>query len=86
MTDDSCHRDDKSGDTSEPKGAPDVCKSVDLQCLGDKGVIGAGVYCKDPIERMAKHCVRWTDGIEPSEFLAPPLLAIVRVHEGRLPG
>ncbi|MGJ7529824.1 zinc ribbon domain-containing protein [Variovorax sp. GB1P17] len=38
------------------------CASQDLQCRGDKGAIAAGVYCKDQIERLAKHSMRWTDG------------------------
>jgi ribosomal protein L40E len=64
----SSNHSDGPGNTSEPKAAPEVCKSDDLQCLGDKGVVGAGVYCKDSIERMAKHSVRWTDGTFEMKF------------------
>ncbi|WP_234775206.1 zinc ribbon domain-containing protein [Paraburkholderia tropica] len=46
----------------------DTCKKDDLQCLGDKGVVGAGVYCKSPIESMAKHDVKWTDGTFEMKF------------------
>ena len=38
-----------------------ACANDDLQCLGDKGVIAAGVYCEDQVERLAKHSVKWTD-------------------------
>ena len=44
------------------------CAKDDLQCLGDKAVIAAGVYCKDPIERLAKHSVRWTDTMLEKKF------------------
>lgn len=45
-----------------------ACKSDDLQCLGDKGVVAAGVYCKDDVERLATHSVRWTDGTFEMKF------------------
>ncbi|OIQ78754.1 hypothetical protein GALL_395360 [mine drainage metagenome] len=38
------------------------CKQDDLQCRGDQGVVAASVYCKDPIESLAAHDVKWTDG------------------------
>lgn len=41
------------------------CKK-DLQCWGDKGVGTAGVYCRDQIEKLATHSMRWTD-----RFLEP---------------
>jgi len=44
------------------KSAEEACQKDDLSCLGDKGVVGAGVYCKDPVERLAKYSVKWTDG------------------------
>lgn len=34
----------------------------DLQCMGDKYTVAAGVYCKDPIVRLGKYSARWTDG------------------------
>lgn len=46
----------------ESKPAAQECAKDDLQCKGDKAVVSASVYCKDPIERLALHSVRWTDG------------------------
>lgn len=34
----------------------------DLQCMGDKYTVAAGVYCKDPIARLGQYSARWTDG------------------------
>ena len=44
------------------------CAKDDLQCLGDKGDIAAGIYCKDPVERLATHSVKWTDGTFEMKF------------------
>lgn len=55
-------------DQSNSKKEPDKCAKDDLQCLGDKAVVAAGIYCKDPIERLAKHSVRWTDGTFETKF------------------
>jgi hypothetical protein len=55
-------------DKSEPKTEAEACKKDDLQCLGDKGIVGASVYCKNQIERMATHSVRWTDGTFEMKF------------------
>ncbi|KWN80834.1 hypothetical protein WM24_23650 [Burkholderia ubonensis] len=49
-----------SAKTGKPES--DVCKKDDIQCLGDKGIVAASVYCKDQVERLAAHSVRWTDG------------------------
>jgi len=59
-----------SGGNKSNKAEPAVaeCAKDDLQCLGDKAVVAAGVYCKDPIERLAKHSVRWTDGTFETKF------------------
>lgn len=46
----------------------EACKKDDLQCLGDKGVVGAGVYCKEPVEHLAAHSVKWTDGTFETKF------------------
>lgn len=43
------------------------CKS-DLQCWGDRATIGAGVYCREHIERLAKYSSRWTDGTFEQKF------------------
>ena len=40
----------------------------DLQCAGDKYIAAASVYCKDPIERSARHAVRWTDAALETKF------------------
>ncbi|MGF6664984.1 hypothetical protein QF000_006652 [Paraburkholderia atlantica] len=52
----------------KPAAVEQACKSDDLQCLGDKGVVAAGVYCKDKVERLATHSVRWTDGTFDTKF------------------
>ena len=44
-----------------------VCRK-DLQCWGTKGIIGAGLYCKDAIERLAAHSVKWKDGTFDTKF------------------
>lgn len=56
-------------DDGKSKPAPSVaatkaasCAPTDLVCVGDANVVSASVYCKDPVERLAKHSVRWTDG------------------------
>ena len=43
-------------DTSHPN-TDAVCGS-DLQCAGDRAVVGAGVKCREPVERLASHSVR----------------------------
>lgn len=43
------------------KGRKDEACRNDLQCWGEKGISTAHVYCKDPVERMAAHSVKWTD-------------------------
>lgn len=45
-----------------------ACAADDLQCLGDRGSMAAGVYCKDEIERRARHSVKWTDGMLEPKF------------------
>lgn len=44
------------------------CDETDLQCLGDKGSVAAGVYCKRPVEMLAQYSVRWTDGMLDLKF------------------
>ncbi|MDC7831626.1 hypothetical protein [Pseudomonas benzopyrenica] len=44
-----------------------TCKA-DLQCWGDKNSVGASVYCKDPVSRLAKYSFRWTDGTFETKF------------------
>jgi hypothetical protein len=47
---------------------PATCGPADLQCLGDKGTIAAGVYCADQVEKLAKHSAKWTDGMLEPKF------------------
>ncbi|MES2614684.1 MAG: zinc ribbon domain-containing protein [Bdellovibrionota bacterium] len=56
---------DNKKETAQP---PSECQKTDLQCLGDRAVVAAGVYCKDPVERMAKQSVRWVDGTFETKF------------------
>jgi hypothetical protein len=44
------------------KPADAACAKDDLSCLGNKGVVGAGVYCAREVEKLATHDVKWTDG------------------------
>ena len=38
----------------------------DLQCLGNKHVLAAGVWCQEPVESLAKYDHKWIDGaLEP---------------------
>ncbi len=54
--------------SEDTKPAKAECAKDDLQCNGDQAVVAAGVYCKDPVERLAKHSVRWTDGTFETKF------------------
>ena len=50
---------------STPQMDEATCRK-DLQCWGDRNTVAAGVYCKQPVEKLAQYSVRWTDGwIEP---------------------
>lgn len=44
------------------------CAANDLQCAWDKATVDAWVYCKAPVERLAKHTMRWADGDSKSRF------------------
>jgi len=50
--------DDK--ETKQAENKP--CAKTDLSCRGEEGVVHASVYCSDPIERLAEHSMKWTDG------------------------
>lgn len=58
----------KSNGSPDAKPTAEECKADDLQCLGDKGVISAGLYCQKPIEMLAQHSVKWTDGTFDMKF------------------
>ncbi|WP_288823558.1 hypothetical protein [uncultured Paraburkholderia sp.] len=51
-----------------PKPVEEPCKADDLSCLGNKGIVGASVYCPRHIEQLAKHSVKWTDGTFEMKF------------------
>lgn len=40
----------------------------DLQCIGNKGTVTAGVKCPRQIEKLAKGAVKWTDGTFEPKF------------------
>lgn len=45
-----------------------TCVKDDLQCIGDRGIVAAGVYCAPQVEKLAKHSVKWTDGMLEMKF------------------
>ncbi|TAL53801.1 zinc ribbon domain-containing protein [Pandoraea sp.] len=49
--------------TAEEKTKADAQCKAELSCWGEKHIIAASVYCKEPIERLAKYDVKWTDGL-----------------------
>lgn len=59
-----------SKDKPEDKVAKvdDASCRKDLQCMGDKYTIAAGVYCKDPVAKLGKYTARWTDGTFDMKF------------------
>lgn len=59
---------DKDDSASKSRTRSKQCADGDLQCLGNKGVIAAGVYCKSEVEKRAKHSVRWIDGTFEMKF------------------
>src|SRR6201999_3982775 len=48
-------------DGHDPMNQAQSCCKDDLQCLAEKAIVAADTYCKDPIERLATHAVRWTE-------------------------
>ncbi|MHB1230180.1 MAG: zinc-ribbon domain-containing protein [Halothiobacillus sp.] len=61
---------DTQSQASSDKNAPSICSSTDLDCLINKGggFVAAGVYCQEPIEKLALHDMKWTDGTFDSKF------------------
>ena len=57
-----------SASDPKTKAQEEKCANDDLQCLGNKGVVVAGVYCKSEIEKLAKYDVKWTDGVLEPKF------------------
>lgn len=60
--------DDKPTVAAETPKVDDATCRKDLQCWGDKQTVAAGVYCKDPVERLAQYSARWTDGMLEPKF------------------
>lgn len=61
-----CASSDPSPEEEKAAAAKEAACKQDLQCWGDKQSVSAGVYCADPVEKLAKYSARWTDGtLEP---------------------
>lgn len=45
----------------------EACKK-DLHCYGEDSVVGAGVYCAEYVEKLAKYSHEWTDGMLELKF------------------
>lgn len=58
--------DDKSAEKKVQ--VDDATCSKELGCWGNKHDIRAGVYCQEPVERLANYTSRWTDGTLESKF------------------
>lgn len=52
---------------AKPKVDPATCMK-DLKCWGEKYLSSASVYCKTPVEKLAKYSARWTDGTFEMKF------------------
>ncbi|MFM0340794.1 zinc ribbon domain-containing protein [Paraburkholderia fungorum] len=63
-----CVSDNSVKNGSDAANQAQSCSKDDLQCRGDKGTVAAGIYCKNPIERLATHIVRWTNGTDEMKF------------------
>lgn len=62
-----CSSEDSPEEKAKQEVAAAECRQ-DLQCWGDKSSFSAGVYCTDPIERLAKNSHKWTDGTLETKF------------------
>lgn len=49
-------------EAAQQKKIDEAACRKDLDCAGEAYGIAAGVYCKSPVERLAKYTSRWTDG------------------------
>ena len=63
-----CASDNIARNGSDAANQAQLCRSDDLQCLGDRGTVAASIYCKGPIERLATHPVQWTAGTSETKF------------------
>jgi hypothetical protein len=52
---------------AKPAISDDECKKT-LQCWGEKHDVEASVYCRQPVELLAKNNFEWTDGILEPKF------------------
>lgn len=58
--------DEEKSAAAAKRAEADAACMKDLQCLGDKGMVAAGIKCPQHIEKLAKGAVKWTDGtLEP---------------------
>lgn len=58
-----------SGESATPPAETNKsCAKTDLQCLGDELVFTASMICQKPIEGMARHNVKWKDGMLEAKF------------------
>lgn len=55
-------------DGHDPMNQTQPCRKDDLQCLAAQATVAADTYCKDPIERLATHPVRWTEAPNETRF------------------
>jgi RNA polymerase subunit RPABC4/transcription elongation factor Spt4 len=58
---------DEKPDAKQAEIDEATCRK-ELACWAEKALISAGVYCKEPIERLGKYSSRWTDGTFDMKF------------------
>jgi hypothetical protein len=63
-----CTGGDEDKTTEKAVKVDEAACRKDLQCMGDKFTVAVGVYCKDPVTRLAKYTSRWTDGTFEPKF------------------
>jgi hypothetical protein len=52
---------DAKQEPTKPEKISDEECIKDIECWGKRNYVTASVFCQEPIERMAKHSVEWTD-------------------------
>ncbi|WP_146186239.1 zinc ribbon domain-containing protein [Limnohabitans sp. WS1] len=60
--------DDKAAKVDQPPKLDDAACAKDLQCFGEKALIHNTAQCKQAVEKLAKHDVKWTDTLLDSKF------------------
>lgn len=69
------------------KETADAKCRTDLQCMGEKLISSASIYCDNHIEKLAKFDHEWTDGmLEPKFALSPEIETRFRDHFHRRQG